>query len=49
VTKAGALGLFDLVAIGPTDVRCIQVKGGFRRLFTRGGRQLAKRLEACRP
>ena len=28
-TKAGAsLGLFDVIAIGPHDVRCIQVKAG---------------------
>lgn len=25
---AGSLGLFDLVAIGQSDVRCVQVKGG---------------------
>ena len=28
-TRAGAsLGLFDVIAIGPADVRCIQVKSG---------------------
>jgi hypothetical protein len=28
-TKAGgSLGLFDVIAIGAQDVRCIQVKGG---------------------
>jgi Holliday junction resolvase len=32
-TRASAsLGLFDVVAIGPRDVRCIQVKSGTRRL-----------------
>lgn len=24
----GSLGVFDLIALGPSDVRCIQVKGG---------------------
>jgi Holliday junction resolvase len=28
----GSLGLFDVVAIGPADVRCIQVKAGCARL-----------------
>jgi Holliday junction resolvase len=33
VTKAGgSLGLFDLIAIGPSDVRCVQVKSGSARL-----------------
>lgn len=28
-TKAGgSLGLFDVIAIGPHDVRCVQVKSG---------------------
>lgn len=27
---AASLGEFDLIAIGPHDVRCIQVKGGER-------------------
>lgn len=32
-TKAGgSLGLFDVVAIGPTDVRLLQVKAGTARL-----------------
>ncbi len=32
-TKAGgSLGLFDVVAIGPADIRCIQVKAGTARL-----------------
>ena len=32
-TKAGAsLGLFDVVAIGPVDVRLLQVKSGTARL-----------------
>lgn len=32
-TKAGgSLGLFDVVAIGPVDVRCLQVKAGTARL-----------------
>lgn len=30
-TKAGgSLGLFDIIAIGPREVRCIQVKAGKR-------------------
>jgi hypothetical protein len=33
VTKAGgSLGLFDLIALGPRDVRAIQVKSGTNRL-----------------
>lgn len=32
-TRASAsLGLFDVVAIGPADVRCIQVKAGTKYL-----------------
>ena len=32
-TKAGgSLGLFDVIGIGPADVRCIQVKAGSERL-----------------
>lgn len=32
-TKAGgSLGLFDVIAIGPQDVRCIQVKAGGKYL-----------------
>jgi len=28
-TKAGgSLGVFDVIAIGPSDVRCVQVKSG---------------------
>ena len=28
-TRAGgSLGLFDVIAIGPTDIRCVQVKSG---------------------
>jgi Holliday junction resolvase len=28
-TRAGAsLGMFDVVALGPVDIRCIQVKSG---------------------
>jgi Holliday junction resolvase len=26
--SGGSLGLFDVIAIGPKDVRCIQVKSG---------------------
>ena len=30
-TKAGgSLGVFDVIALGPNDVRCIQVKAGQR-------------------
>lgn len=32
-TKAGgSLGLFDIIAIGPTDIKAIQVKAGTARL-----------------
>ena len=32
-TKAGAsLGMFDVIAIGPTCVRCLQVKAGTARV-----------------
>ena len=32
-TKAGgSLGLFDVIAVGPKDIRCIQVKCGSARL-----------------
>lgn len=32
-TKAGgSLGIFDVIAIGPADVRCLQVKAGTARL-----------------
>ena len=32
-TKAGAsLGVFDVIALGPSDVRCIQVKSGTKYL-----------------
>jgi Holliday junction resolvase len=32
-TKAGgSLGVFDVIGIGPTDVRCVQVKCGTARL-----------------
>jgi hypothetical protein len=32
-TKAGgSLGLFDVIAIGPHDVRCVQVKAGTKYL-----------------
>ncbi len=31
VTRSGgSLGIFDLIALGPHSVRCIQVKGGDR-------------------
>lgn len=34
-TKAGgSLGLFDVIAIGPHDVRCVQVKSGGAYLST---------------
>jgi Holliday junction resolvase len=29
---AGSLGIFDIIAIGPADVRCLQVKAGTARL-----------------
>ena len=33
VTKSGgSLGCFDLIAIGPHDVRCVQVKSGTKYL-----------------
>lgn len=32
VKAAGSLGVFDVVAIGPVDVRCLQVKAGTARL-----------------
>jgi Holliday junction resolvase len=32
-TKAGgSLGIFDVIALGPTDIRAIQVKAGTSRL-----------------
>jgi len=34
-TRAGgSLGVFDLIAIGPHDVRCVQVKGGNRNYLS---------------
>ena len=30
--SGGSLGLFDVIAIGPTDVRAMQVKSGTKRL-----------------
>jgi Archaeal holliday junction resolvase (hjc) len=39
VTRAaGSHGLFDLIAIGPTDIRCVQVKGGMRPTLSRAER-----------
>jgi hypothetical protein len=28
----GSLGVFDVIAVGPLDVRCVQVKAGTARL-----------------
>jgi Holliday junction resolvase len=40
-TKAGAsLGLFDVVAIGPVDVRLVQVKSGGEYLSAIGREQI---------
>jgi Holliday junction resolvase len=30
--SGGSLGLFDVIAFGPSDIRCIQVKAGTRYL-----------------
>ena len=41
-TKAGgSLGLFDIVAIGAVDVRCVQVKSGTARLSAAERRAIA--------
>ena len=44
-TKAGgSLGLFDVVAIGTHDVRCVQVKSGTARCRPREREQLQRLL-----
>jgi Holliday junction resolvase len=44
-TKAGgSLGLFDIIALGPSDVRCVQVKSGTARL-SRGEREAIEALQ----
>lgn len=32
IKAGGSLGIFDVVAIGPVDIRCLQVKAGSARL-----------------
>lgn len=41
---AASLGCFDLVAVGPKDVRLVQVKGGIRPYCSPGEREAIQLL-----
>jgi Holliday junction resolvase len=47
-TKAGAsLGAFDVIAIGPRDVRAIQVKGGLKPYLPPLEREAIELIKVC--
>jgi len=47
-TKAGgSLGMFDVIAIGPQDIRCLQVKAGDGNYCSKIERELMR--ECARP
>lgn len=50
VRAGGSLGMFDVIAIGPRDVRCIQVKAGDGNYCSKIEREMmrdCRMLEAC--
>ena len=49
VRAAGSKGPFDLIAIGPTDVRCIQVKAGDKAWISPAEREAIELIPVLRP